>query len=212
MIITLDRFRAFAPGCTLTNALAIVPALEAGRAAAGLTTPLRVCHFLAQAAHESQGFTRFEEDLSYSAERMARVWPGRYAVDPKAKVRVPNALAKSLARKPEALANNAYGGRFGNVKPGDGWKYRGRGIFMITFEANYRLAEGWAGLPLRAKPELAADPATAAGIALSYWKHKALNDEADRNDIEAITRAVQGGQEGLAQRSAWLAKAVRIFR
>lgn len=198
-IITQDRFRAFAPGCTLPNALAIVPALEAGRAAVGLTTPLRVCHFLAQVAHESGGFTRLEENLSYSAERLTAVWPRRFPTI---------ASAEPFARAPAKLAEKVYGGRtdLGNMQPGDGWRYRGRGLIQLTGRDNYR------AFGFEDDPDAAAAPKAAARLALAYWGKKSLNDEADRDDIGAVTERVNGGRIGLKERAAWLAKAKRIFR
>lgn len=203
VLISADRFRAFAPGCALLNASAIGKALEEGRERVGLTTPARVQHFMAQMAHESGGFTRLEENLSYSAERLTVVWRKRFPTIE---------AAEPFARKPYALAEKAYGGRMGNDQPGDGWKYRGRGIVMLTGKDNYRTAVDWSGLPLLDDPDLACSPTFAARIALAFWKHKALNDEADRDDIEAISKAINGGLVGLDDRKAWLAKARRVFK
>ena len=201
-MITLDRLRAFAPACSLDNAKAFAAALEAGRADAGLTTPKRVAHFMAQIAHESGGLTRLEEGLSYSAERLVEVWPKRFLTVE---------AAKPFARNPAALAEKVYGGRMGNTQPGEGYKYRGRGLLQLTGKDNYRLASKYSGLPLVEDPGAASQPASAARIALGFWKSAGLNDEADRDDITAITRVINGALTGLEERKALLVKAKAIF-
>ena len=79
--------------------------------------------FLAQILHESAMLERLEEGLSYSAERLCAVWPGRFPTI---------AAAQPYARNPDALANKAYGGRLGNTQPGDGWRFRSRGLMQVT--------------------------------------------------------------------------------
>jgi len=195
-MITAERIRKLSPICSTSTSNQLAPALEAGRVSAGLTTSLRVAHFMAQIAHESAGFTRLEENLNYSAERLCAVWPKRFPTP---------ASAALYARNPVELANKVYGGRLGNTNAGDGWRFRGRGLIQLTGRANYE-EYGVAG-----DPEIAAQPRDAARLALAYWTKKALNDEADRDDIEAITRAINGGLVGIEDRKALLFKAKRIF-
>lgn len=95
----------------------------------GIDTPARVAHFLAQVGVESGGLARVEENLSYSAERLMTVWPSRFKT---------LAAAQAYARNPEALANKVYGGRMGSTQPGDGWRYRGRGLKQLTGRNNYK--------------------------------------------------------------------------
>lgn len=122
----------------LTRLKSLIPAAVFGQLPLiierfGAKTPLRLAHFLAQLAHESGGFTKAVtiENLSYSAKRMAEVWPNRYVVEPKNKIKLPNDLAKRLEKNPVALGNNVYANRNGNgdEASGDGFKFRGRGIF-----------------------------------------------------------------------------------
>lgn len=202
-MIDVARLRAFAPAVTVDNAAAFAKALEAGLSDAGLTTPLRVAHFMAQIAHESGGLTRLEERLSYSAERLVAVWPRRFPT---------MAEATPYARNPAALAEKVYGGRLGNVNPGDGYRFRGRGLIQLTGRDNYAVAAKYSGLPLVDDPGIATQPACAARIALGFWKSAGLNDEADRDDIDAITRVINGGLNGLDDRKAWLAKAKKVFK
>lgn len=107
----------------------------------GISTALEKSVFLGNLHHETGGFRRFEENLRYSAKRLAEVWPSRYATAETRRLpekqRQPNDLARRLGGKPEALANHTYAGRMGNVGPGDGWKFRGRGDAQLTGSDNY---------------------------------------------------------------------------
>lgn len=175
-----------------------------------VNTCSRIGHWFGQFAHESRNFQKYEESLNYSAKRMAEVWPYRYAVNPKAVVKAPNAKALDLAGDPEALANDVYGGRMGNAAPGDGWRYRGRGP-GITGKENYRLAERGTGLKLVANPALAADPENFTLLACDYWDRQSCNRMADRDDLIAITEAVNGGRIGINERRALLTKIERVL-
>src|SRR5258708_5019421 len=89
-----------------------------------IVTDVRIAAFLAQAAHESAELTHLEENLNYPAEALVRMWPKRFTAE----------TAAACARQPEAIANRVYADRLGNGPPesGDGWTYRGRGIFQLT--------------------------------------------------------------------------------
>ena len=99
----------------------------------GFTDPREVAAFLATLVHESAGFSRLVENLNYSAQGLANTWPSRYS-STKKRGGAPNALANSLHRKPEAIANNTYANRMGNGAPasGDGYRYRGHGPIQHT--------------------------------------------------------------------------------
>lgn len=169
-----------------------------------LTTPTRQSAFLAQAAHESAGFTRLTENLNYSATGLAATWPGRFrGADGQ-----PNALARALNRRPEAIANVVYANRMGNgpEASGDGWRYRGRGLLQITGRAQYERCGAALGLPLVEQPDLLAQPEPAVLSAAWFWQVNGLNELADAGDFEAITRRINGGLNGLAERRALWAK------
>lgn len=176
----------------------------------------RLCMFLAQIAHESEGFTRLAENLNFSAQGLANIWPRRYAVDPNAREREPNDLAKRLDRKPEAIANNVYARRLGNgdETSGDGWRFRGRGLIQITGRANY-LRYACTAFPrpehLLEHPELLEQPLHAASSAAWFWTANDCNRFADDGDFDGLTRVINGGLNGLADRREWLSKARRIF-
>ena len=182
----------------------------------------RISAFIAQVGHESGQLTRLVENLNYSADGLANTWPNRYA-EPDGKggyVKVlvkdrsrnkPNALGLSLAGKPEQIANNVYAGRMGNTAPGDGWKYRGRGLIQLTGKTNYQLCGEALGLDLLAQPELLEKPQHACMAAAWFWGSNGLNSLADTGDIETITRRINGGLSGLADRQALYALALKVL-
>lgn len=110
----------------------------------------------------------------------------------------------------EEASGAAYEGRhdLGNVNPGDGVKFKGRGIFQLTGRKNYVLYGGYLNLPLEAQPELAAEPAVALRVAVAYWAHHGLNVSADNDDLQQITRAINGGSNGLTERSQGVSRAL----
>ena len=167
----------------------------------------RASMFLGQIMLESNEFKRVRENMNYSAKRMAEVWPGRYAVNPNAKTkdRQPNARALAIGGKPEAIANDTYGGRMGNDQPGDGAKYIGRGLKMVTGKDNVRaFSKAWKGdLSVLDHPELLEQPAGAVASAVWFWLSNGLNEIADRGTVSDVTRVVQGGQLGLPERTQY---------
>ena len=198
-LVTAARLKAFAP----RSDPALAPALEAARLEFGIDTPARLAQFLGQIHHESGGLTRLEEGLSYSAVRLTEVWPGRF----------PNlAAAEPFARNPEALANHVYGGRLGNTQPGDGWRFRGRGLIQTTGRENYGKAATATGLDLLTNPDLLKTPVGAARAACAYWRDHHLNALADVGAVAAITKAINGGLIGLSERVAQVARAEAIWR
>jgi putative chitinase len=138
-----------------------------------VNTYLRVCHFLAQAAHESASFRTLTEYASGAA------YEGR----------------KDL----------------GNVKAGDGVRYKGRGIFQLTGRENYRKIGKLIGFDLENNPHLAQTPEISVLTALEYWKSRNLNGLADRDQVELITRRINGGLNGFDDRKKYLARAKKII-
>lgn len=156
------------------------------------SSPVRLSHWLGQMAHESGGFQKLVENLNYtSADTIARVWPSRFT----------KASAAGVVRNPEGLANSVYGDRMGNVQPGDGWRYRGRGLVHLTGRENYQRAQTATGIALVSNPDLAADPEIAVRLAVWYWNSKNLNLLADVDNCTALTKRINGGTNGLADRT-----------
>ena len=177
-----------------------IEAVEASMSRLGaLDNERRAAHMIGQCAHESLRFTRVAESLFYtSAGRLMEVF-GRHFKN--------EADAAGFLRNPEKLANHVYAHRNGNGPPesGDGYRYRGRGYLQLTGRSNYRIAGGRVGLDLEAQPEKAAEPAAAWLIAASYLANrkragKTALQWADENNVEAVTRIVNGGLNGLADR------------
>ena len=102
-----------------------------------------------------------------------------------------------------------YDGRkdLGNVRPGDGARFHGRGIFQLTGRINYAAYGKQLGIDLINSPALAASPAVSVRIAAAFWIAKGLNAWADRDDVVEITRRINGGRNGLAERRRYLAVA-----
>lgn len=174
----------------------------------GITTPLRLAHFLAQVLHETGGLTVERESGAYSAKRLLEVFgKGKHSAA------ITPAEAKRLAKDGPAIFERVYGlgnprkaRELGNTQPGDGWRYRGGGLLQTTGRENYRRMGEKCGVDFEEHPELVLSAAHALEPALGEWSAGNLNAAADRNDILAITRRINGGTNGLADRKAWLAK------
>lgn len=145
--------------------------------------------FLGQVLHESAGLEKLSENLNYSAERLCVVWPGRFPTV---------AEARPYARNPEALANRVYGGRMGNLYLGDGWRFRGRGPIQLTGRENYRAVGALIGQDLESVPELMEQPRYALEACIAWWEDRI--PDSMLGDLEKVTRRVNGGLIGLADR------------
>jgi putative chitinase len=197
--VTPAQLAALAPNC---DAATIAPLLSAAAAEFEINTPLRLSHWISQLSVESGGFLRTTENLNYSAERLMVVWPSRFQT---------LAAAEACAHNPDALALRVYSGRAGNVTGDDAVRFIGRGWTQLTGRSNYRKYGAKLGLDLIGNPKQAADPGPASRIAGAYWADHGLNVLADEDNIEAITRAINGGLTNLAERTAALAKAKLIL-
>ena len=116
-----------------------------------------------------------------------------------------------MARKPQLIASIVYGNRMGNTAPGDGWKYRGRGLIQITGKGNYRACGEALGLELVAEPELLEKPQHACMSAAWFWATNGLNTLADAGDLYQITQRINGGQNGATDRQALYTRALKVL-
>ena len=158
--VTAAQLHAAAPNGDPNIIAAVAGASGAVFAKYGLDNRNRALGFLSTALEETGGFRVLSENLNYSAERAAEVWPSRF----------PTAEAAfAVAHNPRALANRVYGGRMGNVGPDDGWRYRGQGLIQITGRNNFARLEGLTGLPLVAHPEFATDPAHLLEVSVALF-------------------------------------------
>jgi len=161
-----------------------------------VNTPLRLAHFMAQIEHES-GLKPISENLNYSAKGLQLTFPKYFPTI---------AIANYYARKPEAIANIVYGKRMGNTETGDGWKYRGRGFIQITGKGNYMMLARETGLDCLNNPDLLLQEENSMLSALWFWNKHNLNRLADKDDINGITKVINGGFNGLAHRQKLLLK------
>jgi putative chitinase len=146
--------------------------------------------FLGQVLHECNFLERLEEGLNYSTPgRLMAVWPSRF---PSLESERP------YLRNPEALANKVYGGRMGNVEPGDGWKYRGRGPIQLTGRDNYAATGAAIGVDLVGNPGLMTTPAVGLEATIRWWE-RTVPDSVMGN-LPAVTKRVNGGTTGIAER------------
>jgi predicted chitinase len=189
-------------GVTSTRADKYFPDLHVMLQQYHIDTPLRVAHFLAQVLHESGGMRLVEENMNYSAERLLEIFPTRFTPTE----------AQAYARKPEMIANRVYGGRMGNggEASGDGYRYRGRGLLQLTGKENYHKFSQWIHDDVVADPDLVAHKYPAHS-AVYFWTSKDLNALADVDDVKEVTRKVNGGFNGLAERIALLNKAKALL-
>jgi putative chitinase len=114
-----------------------------------------------------------------------------------------------LTTTTEFASGKAYEGRkdLGNTQPGDGPRFRGHGLIQTTGRANHALESSALGVDFIAHPERLAEFPYAATSAADYWKRRGLNTYADKDSIEAVTLRVNGGENGLASRKAYLDRA-----
>ena len=109
----------------------------------------------------------------------------------------------------EFATGQAYEGRIdlGNTKPGDGRRFKGRGLLQLTGRANYRQFGATLGMDLENDPELAAEPGTSLRIACVYWRLHKINALCDSDDLLGVTKAINGGLNGLDDRRQLTTKA-----
>lgn len=161
-----------------------------------IDTPARKAAFIAQVGHESNHLKSVEENINYSANGLRQTF-GKYFTTDEA--------ARQHARQPEKIANTVYANRLGNgtTATGDGWRFRGRGLLQITGRANYNNMSKQIGIDFISHPEKLATPEYAAQSACCWWQTKGLNtlcDTANDEDFKQITRTINGGYNGLADR------------
>lgn len=170
-----------------------------------INTPLRISHFLAQVLHESGHLKYNKENLNYSASALRSVFGKYFKTDEE---------ANNYARQPERIANRVYANRMGNGNEvsGDGWKYAGKGLIQLTGKANYTECGTSLGLDLISCPEvIITSPDTCVETACWFWNKHNLNLLADKDDITAITKKINGGLNGIDDRKELLASAKSIL-
>jgi putative chitinase len=163
----------------------------------------RISMFLAQVGHESGGLRTIKENLMYSAERLKVVFPKYFrGVDP-----------NLYARNPEKIASRVYANRMGNGNEAscDGFKYCGRGLIQLTGKSNYQAFAADMEMTLDEATQWLKEPEGAAWSAGWFWDSRELNKWADNGDILTVTKKINGGTIGLADRQSHYEAALEIF-
>ena len=170
-----------------------------------IDTTNRIAAIFAQAAHESAEFTRLHESLNYGAAGLLATWPARFTPE----------TANQYARQQEKIGNKVYANRMGNgdEASGDGWKFKGRGIFQLTGRNNYQVCsmDLYGDDRLLINPELVETPDVALETACWFWNKNQLNTFADSSDIKGMTKIINGGYIGLEDRLARYNSALNVF-
>lgn len=156
-----------------------------------VNSPERIAYLLGQLEHESN-LKPILENLNYSSERLLKVFPKYFTKE----------TVASYDRNPEKIANKVYSNRMGNGPEisGDGWKYRGRGFIQITGKNNYKKLTEDTGIDYLNYPDKLLTEADAMISALWYWNMINGNRYADNKDIKGLTKAINGGYNGLEDR------------
>ena len=184
----LDKLKGHIPD-------AVIAQIPDTAAKFGITNVLRLAHFLAQCGHESGGFKAVSENLNYSADGLKKIFPKYF----------PGNISESYARNPEKIANRVYSSRMGNgdEASGDGWKYRGKGFIQLTGKANHQAFDKTVDDDIMANPDLVATkyPLMSAAFFFNSNNLWSICDKgADDATVTAVTKRVNGGTIGLADR------------
>jgi putative chitinase len=204
-LLTVDQLRAMIPTnkeveewCTALNEM--LPKY-------GITTDKRIAGFISQCAHESSDFRVLQENLNYKEATLLKVFP-RYFGPGKEN-------AAEYAGKPEKIANYVYmdknrskAGALGNVKEGDGWLFSGKGLKQCTGRSNVSAFGKSVGMTAEEAAEYLLTKKGALESALWFWGSRNLNDVADTGDVTKLTKIINGGNIGLADRQARYTKAM----
>lgn len=175
-------------------------------------SPRRIRYFIAQSAFETGMFQRWVEDLTYTTpERLCTVWPARFSMTPMGS----KAYAPDYVRNAQKLANLVYANRNGNgdAASGDGFNFRGRGGFHLTFRDNYAAYSNarYGDDRIVQNPDLVAQPEDAMMSAGWFWSTKNINALADADAFTRTTEVINGSDATVPQRLPVLNKANSIF-
>ena len=191
--ITIAVLRAACPERNIEQLSPWVPPIKAACRKFDINNIRRVAAFIGQMSHESSLKPGREENLSYSAKRMAEVWPSRFRTI---------GAAKPYEHNPEKLANRVYADRMGNGNEasGDGWRYRGAGPLQITGADNWRGFAKDLGMTRDASLDYGRTLEGGIMAAAWFWETNGINRLADTPGVSDESRRINGGEHGLADR------------
>ena len=201
-MLTIEQIKKILPNNKKPESL--TQALNSVLPKYNINTKERIACFLAQCGHESGEFNRLTENLNYSGQGLCTTWPKRFPT-----------LQEALPyeRNPEKIANLVYCNRLGNgiESSGDGWKYRGRGAIQLTGKDNY---SHFAKSLDKSLDETVAYCETLEGAiccACWFWSVNKLNQYADSSDFITLTKKINGGIVGLADRKKLYDKILKVI-
>jgi len=168
-----------------------------------IDSPSRIAGFLAQTSHESGKYKFLTENLNYSDKGLLKTFPKYFN----------ESNVMEYARKPEAIANRVYANRMGNgdEASGDGWRYCGRGLIQLTGKNNYQAFANSEQMNIEEVPDYLITYVGAVRSALWFWNKNNLNDTADAGDLLIMTKKINGGTHGLAERTAEYKRILEIY-
>lgn len=201
-ILTREQFTQILPGNPYLDYW--YSALEKCLPDYDINTPRRVAAFMAQTCHESGNYRFLKENLNYRAESLMRVWPRHFPTIE---------VARQYANKPQMIANKAYSSRMGNgdEASGDGWRYCGRGLIQLTGKINYQRFAESIETPVEDIPAYLETFEGAVQSACWFWETNNLNQFADTGDILTMTKRINGGTIGLADRQKHYEHALHVL-
>ena len=187
--LKLERLRGHIPD-------AVIAQIPDTAAKFAINTPLRLAHFLAQCGHESGGFRATQENLNYSAKGLTGTFKKYFPTE---------AAATPYARNPVKIASKVYGGRMGNGPEStqEGFKFRGRGYIQLTGKENYTAFGKSINEDILSNPDKVASSYALLSAAWFFSKnglHKMADEGASDAVVTKITKRVNGGTIGLADR------------
>lgn len=169
------------------------------------TSVEREAAFLAQIIHESGAFNFVKEGLNYSAEGLRKTF-GKYFTS--------DQMAQKYARRPEMIANKVYANRMGNgdEESGDGYRFCGRGLIQLTGRNNYTKFADALEINIEDCVAYMETPAGAVASAGWFWDINGLNSYCDSGDFIGLTKRINGGTNGLADRQYYYQQALKLLR
>lgn len=174
-------------------------ALEQQMLKSGITNPKEQAAFMGQMHHESGGMTSLEENLNYKPKQFLKLFGKRAGISTEEEAAA--IISQGKVAQGEAMYGGEWGAKnLGNTEPGDGHAFRGRGFTQLTGRSNYAQASKALGVDLVSNPDLASDPEMAAKIATWYWESRGLGEAGRAGDVEGVTKGINGGLNGLADR------------
>lgn len=202
--VTIASMQAMFPATPKEILISYVPHINVLCNKYGIDNSIRLCAFLAQVAHESQGLTRTSENLNYSKEGLLKIFKKYFN----------EVSAEEYAHKPQKIANRVYANRMGNSgeESEDGWKFRGKGLIQLTGKHTIVAFAKWCGKSLDATLAYLETPEGAVASAVYFWHKNDLNKYADKEDIVGLTKRINGGTHGLKERGILYNKAKEIFK